>query len=854
MSKIGPKNAVTAAKVAKTGQTNVTRVGAGAGKQTQKQQATVTSPGGNTNRTSNSGGIQTTTKPDGSTTKKADSGLQFDKSTDGTRTISFGNSEEKLKLSGDDVEVTGGGAKNAQYTRTEDGMELISFNDAKGNTVQVEPESMTFEVLNKKQTVAQVFHPNGNQEVVAFGTHRSPDGTHTNYEKRALFDKEGGLVDQEGFDNLKSKGGKISFQLGEGTATRTLARPLPGQPEVAEAPKQESKAVKTESAPVSLLAEQPLLLTGPEQPKLLEYKPETGKPEQMKLPMDMPEVKTPAKPEVAEAPKNSNQADTSSKQLELPLDKKPVPTEPKEKLAWLKDVSNDYFNPKNPGPDVEISESPSGVIRRTDGEGDSATLSFSLPTGDKFRTDGDQIAVLGDNPRAKSPQLAQEDDGRVLLSFKDKQRNSYQFDVNSGDIQISSPDGKRRQVIGGDGSESFEMTSVHKTEAGSVRESTHKVSFDSDGKLVSKEGFDNLKVGDKHLEYTLPNGQPTVRNLFSNTKVKHNDADMPKTQSAPAPAADDWGGADSIVNSVLGKTTAPTQTEQAAGPTQTNAPLEASPFEKPKFAPSGMSRTKLPDGSTMTRLPNGITITDGEKISAKDKDGSPLQVIKREVPSQGTYVLFAKGKDGHGFTIAPDHMDMIAESKDGKVHQLVTEKGQILTNIKDGPNQHLHNFEMGNMMETASPGVRSDVRTPNTLYIDGPEGRSYELPQPLPSPQSGMTSRPYGQAPPNHPQPGYKPSFWDKTKAFFKGEPIPQAAPGPNGPQPNSNQYHHQQPPQFGQMPGSCHSYDHGANEMRQMQRMTSVMSTVSWVGLGLTALSTFAMPGMFFPYGGYGW
>ena len=860
MSKVSHNPAVKTA-VLQGGQANVNRMGAGGGaKKAEKQQQAVAAPSTQTSNTTSEGGVKTTTKPDGSVSKQAESGLQMESSTDGSRTISFGDSDEKLKIADGKVEVTGGGAKSAEFTKTEDGLELISFLDKKGNQVQVDPDSMTYEVLNKKQTVAQVFHPDGHQEVVAFGTHRSADGTHTEYQKRALYDKQGALVNQEGFDNLQAKDGKISFSLGDGVATRTLARPLPGQPEVTESPKAESAAgAKDNSAATApLLAEQPLLLTGPEKPLLLEYKPESGKstssePVQQQLPMDLPEVKAPENKVAPEAPKAEPKAENAPQQLELPLD-------PKQRLARLKEISADFFNPEKAGPDVSIQETPSGLVTRSDAE----TIAYSLPTGDKFRTDGEQVAVLGENPRAKNARLVQEDDGRILLSYNDKNRNSYQMNMQTGELEISNADGTMRQFVRADGSQAFEARSVHTTEAGSVRPSFHRAEFDAEGNLVRKQGFEDLKVGDKHLEYKLPNGNPTVRNLFTKTGVKFDEGEAKAAQAKQQAAKDEWN-IDALVESVIGKVpgkSGPETSNQVDGGAKMDAPLAASPFEKPQFAPSGMSRTTLPDGSTMTRLPNGITITDGEKISAKDADGNPLQVIKREVPSQGTYVLYAKSKEGHGYTIAPDHLDMITESKDGKVHQLVTEQGQILTNIQDGKNQHLHNFEMSNMMETASPGVRSDIRTPNRLFIDGPEGRSYELPHALPSPQNSMTQRPYGQLPPGHPQPGYKPSFWDKAKAFFKGEPMPdggpqQMGPGPQGayaPGPQgyyNQQYHHQQPPQFGQMPGSHYHYDHGAQEIRQMERMGKVMSTVSWVGLGLTALSTFTMPGLFFPFGG---
>lgn len=801
-------------------------------------------------------GIQTLSNADGSVSQKSQSGVQLNTAADGVKTLTLPGGEGSFKLEGDQVEVTSGEAKGASIFTNPEGLQLVAYNDKAGNHIQVHPDSMTFEVMNPGQTVSQVFHPNGYQEVVALGNEKLPDGKTQSYEKRALFDQSGEMVQQQGFSGFDVKGNKLSFDLGSGKATRTLPRPLPGQ--TVETPaKTETSAASVNSAPTSLLAEQPMLLTGPEQPLLLE------------------------------GPKNNSQTAQATSADPAKEAADAAKAERKERLESLKSVGADYFTPKELPEGSVIGDTPSGVVRRMDKD----AIGFSLPTGDQFRTDGELVAVLGDNPRAKNARLVEED-GRTVIAYRDAQRNNYQLDVNTGDLEVSNPDGSLKQKLFADGRESITATSVHTSEAGKVSTSTHGLLLDPDGSIHQQSGFDNLKIGSKHLEYTLPNGKTTVRNLLMETKGKVKE---PEPQSAPG-ISEGWGDTDSVANSVLGK-------PDPAVPATNAATGAEQPKELQKSGPtlSGISREELPDGTTKTTLPSGISFVDGgETPYATDADGTRLEVLKQEVPSDGGYILYTKGKSGIGYTIAPEHLDFICEGKEGKVHQLVKANGEILTSITDNGNQHVHQFDTKKMGYQGSPGVVADPRTPDKLYVmDSPQNRVYTLPHPYPLPENmpgnpgqgmppgqqpswpqfpgdqgipgvppnnmgqpgmppnmGQPGMPPNMGQPGMPgmsQPGVQPSFWDKVKNWFGfgHQQQAQQTMGPQGVYQGQGQYPPGPPPYMGGMPGCQYQYDPIAQQTRQIDRFNKVMMGMNVATMGLTMLSTMAMPCMFFPFGG---
>ncbi|MCA9781853.1 MAG: hypothetical protein KC800_34280, partial [Candidatus Eremiobacteraeota bacterium] len=441
----------------------------------------------------------------------------MDISQEGERSISLEGHSFKMKDG--NIEVLGGSAKEVSVSNdNKEGSDIISFKDKSGDLVQVEPDSMTYSVTRKSHSAAgvtQVFYSNGDQEVTAFGY-----GDGKPYEKTAMFDEKGSLLGQQGFGELKTGAQEISFDVGGNAVKRSLARPLPGQEAVAPQAKEAAKPAEgaVNAAPTSLLAEGPSLLALPSgvTPGILQS---GGKTEQ--APAQQPKVETP-----------SVQADTP--QAQPKTQDSPFPDMPKFDAG--------FFDMKNDSESVVMNQTQSGVVVREEG----GTRSFKLPTGDMFRTDGESVEVLGDKSRAKNARVVVED-GNQLLAFRDKNRNNYQLNVNTGDISITNSNGTLKQSLNADGTQEFEARSTHTTDAGSKEHSFHKAKFGADGTLVEKSGFDHLEVGEKSLVHTLPNGEVSVRNLMEPTSVRYNE---PKPD---APGVEQgWGDSQSAVDAILG--------------------------------------------------------------------------------------------------------------------------------------------------------------------------------------------------------------------------------------------------------------------------------------------------------------
>jgi hypothetical protein len=809
MKQVGPKIPISTSAVQP--KTTVNQSGGVSNKSVEKtkttaQQTVVTGP-----TTTFSEGVETTIKPDGSSFSKSQSGVESSTIPGGGQSISLPG-EDKLKIDGDKIEIAGGGGKDAGFVENAEGIQLARYTDKAGNTVQVDPETLTYEVFNKN--THQVIYPDKEQAVLISGTQIGQGNKAKPYQMVAAFDADGNFKpDESSPEVLGAKNGKIQYNLEKGPTERSPLRPLPGQPaQTEQIKKTEAPPSQQNSAPTALLAEEPMLALA-----------ETNAPVES-------QTKETAPTQDADPTAAAKAAEAAAK------------AERKGRLDALKKVGPDFFDPSTSSDEVHFQKTPSGVIKRMDGE----SIAFSLPTGDQFRTDGDVVAVLGDNPRAKNARLVEED-GKTFLAFNDKARNSYQLDVNNGDLSVSNSDGTMKQKLLADGSESITATSTHTSEAGTVGTSTHGILLEPDGKVARKSGFPELQMDKNSLVYTLPNGRTTVRNLLMETKGRVDEKKAPEAPESPG-VKDEWGDTQSMIDQILGKTTPAAAAVNASGgdpPTanQTNGPgpINSNPFDQEPATISGVTRKTLPDGSVQTRLPSGVTFMDGENPTAKGPNGETLEVLKSEVPSEGGYILYAKGPDGIGYTIAPDHLDYIAEGRDGKVHQLVKSDGKFLTSITDGLNQHTHQFDGQTMTHNGSPGVYADIRTPGHIYVaDQPQNRTYELPVPYPTPPGAP--EPYGPPGPAMSSPPIEPSFWDKTKAFFTGRDANEiAATKAYG------QAHHGCPSHIGGMPGSCHQYDPMAEEMRQMQRMNKTMMTMNAVGMGVSLLSTLAMPALFF-------
>ncbi len=791
-------------------------------------------------------GITARTLPDGSYNQTSESGMkvstfEFDQE------ISLPTGEQFRWNDEGVTAVNGEQPVKAELTATEDGLPLITFKDENRNTVRVLPDSLTYEVLNKAENLAQVFLPDGHQEVVAFGRFKGPDGKVSEYEHHAVYSPSGEVVNAEGFQGLEVEGRKLSFQLENGVRTdRTLARPLPGQAPFEKAPVTESREPSSGLAPLTLFDDQATMLSEP----FLTTAESTG---------------------------------TASQASAKLADPKP--------FEGLPDLSTDFFaQVEDPSRSVEFEEKDSKVIFR-DEEGSRAVL---LPNGDSFRTDGVNLEVLGEAPTAKNARLVEEGDQR-LLAYTDKSGNHYQVDIAKGDYEVSNRQGTLTQGFKADGSTDYTVRGTYTTESGKPEQYQHRATVGAEGQLLSKEGFDDLKVSGNSMKFTLPNGEATSRKLIEGTE---HSLDVPPKLELTGAVADEYGGALAFAQQFLGVST-PQPVTASAPMADGIAPANPPPSQ----TPSGMSRVPLTDGSgTETIMPNGFSVFDKDEAFALSPDGRRFDVTKSPYSNdKGEFNLLSfQDTDGTGYTVNSEDLKLIVQSRDGKVHQLVSEEGKVLTAIRDGENKHLMETNPWNGKSVGSPGTRFDPRFPDRVFVDGSPVGGYEVPHHLSPPgfgggrggpdqgpsgvggpagftqQQGMpgmqgfpsmdsmqpfmggpNGQDYGPGPngqdysqmdgspsymagPGQPQQGFQPSFWQRLKGAFTGQnPWQYGARMESGyvpPQANGGQGGASR---MGGFPGSYQQYDPMAAQIHQMNQMNNVMMAST---MGMSLMNSMSM------------
>lgn len=641
-------------------------------------------------QTARENGVSTSISSDGLRSQTSDTGVSVRTSRDGQE-ISL-PSGESFRLDENGVSSTGQeGGQSATLSQTEDGA-LISFQDKEGNTVRVQPDSLTYEVLNKQKNLSQVFHPDGHQELVAFGKYRAPGSDKVaDYEHRVLYSPSGEMLDSQGFQGLAQDGRKLSFELPGGVRSeRTLAKPLPGQPAFEPTPAAPTVAADSASAsPLAIFSDEPIATT-------------TATPTAAATPQaitDAPEL-------------------TPEQQHEANL---------KAEFQALPNIHSDFFA----GSDVEgvsFAQTESGLVMRQEGN----SRAYLLPNGDAFRTDGKHLEVVGENPRAVNARLV--DDGeRQKLAYSDADGNRHLLDVSNGDYEVSNRQGTLTQGVKADGTTDYAARGTYTDKAGKPVQYENTVSFSAAGTLLSKEGFDDLRIAGDGMSFTLPNGVATDRTLVQSADQP---IDIAKKLVVSGGFAEEWGGALSLADELLNPTAPPVATAPVAAPT--------APPQQKVVAGAGLTREALPDGSYLNTLPNGVRINVGEaNASALDANGQPLEVTRHATADGGDgYWLQVRDGNGVSYAITNKSMDLMVQSADGKVSQLVAPHGKILTTINDGQNQHT--LETDPMWGSAgSPGARIDPRTPDQAFVDGPGGPvSYALPFPVggqqrPAPPTG---------------------------------------------------------------------------------------------------------------------
>ncbi len=766
--------------------------------------------------TTRENGVSTTVTPDGLRSQTSDTGVSVRTGEQGQE-ISL-PSGQSFRLDEQGVHSTGDeSGQGATLSQTEDGA-LISFQDKEGNTVRVQPDSLTYEVLNKQKNLSQVFHPDGHQELVAFGKYRAPGSDKiSDFEHRVLYSPSGELLDSQGFQGLAQDGRKLSFELPGGVRTeRTLAKPLPGQPAFEE--------TAPAAAPPSSASVNPLAIFGDE--------PVMG----AAVPTTLAAVETaPAPAETAPAPtpapaaEAQPQALTPEQQHEADL---------KAEFQALPNINADFFA----GADAEgvsFAQTDSGLVMRQEGN----SRAYLLPNGDAFRTDGKHLEVVGENPRAQNARLVDDGD-RQKLAYSDADGNRHLLDINNGDYEVSNRQGTLTQGTKADGSREYTARGTYTNEAGKPVQYENKASFSSAGTLIGKEGFDDLRIAGDDMSFTLPNGVATDRKLV---EASEQPIDIAKKLVVSGGFAEEWGGALSLADELLNPSAPPTPPATAT-PTAPSAPAG-----QPQVARgAGFSREALPDGTFLNSLPNGIQIRVGAEgaASALDANGQPLEVSRQDAADgAGGYWLQVRDGNGVGYAISNKNMDLMVQSPDGKVGQLVNPHGKVLTTINDNGNQHFMETDP-TWGSAGSPGTRVDPRQPGLIFVDGPTGPvAYGLPFPLggarPAPMPGADGLPpqgfedpmgaAGATPgadpaerqsylagPGETAQGYNPTLWQRLKGAFTNENPWQAGPHSSGGfvDPRTQGY-----------PGSYQQVDPLAAQMAMMNQQNQMMmiSNMGW-------------------------
>lgn len=842
--------------------------------------------------TSRENGVTSTTTPEGFLSQTSDTGVSVLR-TDKGQEIAL-PSGQKFELSEQGVRsLDDQNARGATLTRTGEGLLLVSFQDQDGNTVQVDPESLTYEVMNKQKNLSQVFLPDGHQQVVAFGQfHDRESGKISKYQHEVLLDPKGEVIANNGFEDFGVEGKKLSFKMGNTRIERSLIKPLPGQPAFEPAPAAgDATASSNAINPLSIFGEQPVLgaakvdlgaAAGLGAGSVLSAVAANGTVADLTPPAgsDAPAapapVESPATPaETVAAPVGpdalAGEADVQAQQDAAQL----------AEFQALPDIGANFFA----GADeegVSFDQTVSGLIMRSQGN----SRAYLLPNGDSFRTDGKHIEVLGDNPRADKVRIVDEGDSQ-LLAYSDPEGNNHQLNINNGDYSVSNRQGTLTQGVRADGTREYIARGTYTSEAGSPVQYAHQASFGANGALLSKEGFDDLRISGSDMVFTLPNGVQTDRKLLQDAG---HEAIIPKKLVVSGGFADEWGAGLALADELMAGHLPAGGGVQAGAVPAASAPLNAAEVaagQAPR-AP-GLVRQPLPGGGAVSTLPNGIRFFDAPQgLSAVDPMGNPLPVQKSVLASETgeSYLMSVTGPDGAGYTIANNTNDIIVQSADGKVHQLVRETGSVFTSILDNGNQHLVEKDPFKGI-TCSPGTRLDPRFPDRVFVDGPTGSyHYQVPHPFaPLPPNGELppegripgagpAAPGGPTPaaeglgdplsdardpswqdqgyhndrgfmagPGGTAPGMRPNFWQRLKGAFTGD--NPWDPGLRTDSAFDQRQMYGGSPYSGHYPGSYQQFDPMAAQWAQFNQQM-MMSTMAMQSMSMMNMMFFSPMGMF--------
>lgn len=196
-------------------------------------------------------------------------------------------------------------------------------------------------------------------------------------------------------------------------------------------------------------------------------------------------------------------------------------------------------------------------------------------------------------------------------------------------------------------------------------------------------------------------------------------------------------------------------------------------------------------GQTGITFPNGITIQYNTNSGAFMRDP---RVQDRLLPcsvenftsADGRIEKQFKAEDAVGtkYRCFQESMDVLIDSKDGKVRQHILPNGTVLGQV-EGPDGQFRRFEVTPRGELkADPGLTVPPSSAgrNQAYWTGPDGKTipFPLPHVIPAEQvnAGMYADMYGT--PKYPQSG------ERLPAFVGGGSPPNSGPIPPGPPPGT--------------------------------------------------------------------
>lgn len=368
------------------------------------------------------------------------------------------------------------------------------------------------------------------------------------------------------------------------------------------------------------------------------------------------------------------------------------------------------------------------------------------------------------------------DETTDFLGYTYNRKDGTSVHINIADMSVGyiSGDGNVWQEVGPTGDQVIRTRSTFRDpNTGQESKLVSQVTVSPDGE-VSVEGYDkDLRIGSNRIEYKNP------------ANFTHK-LDLPQTIPAliPPPRAEQPQAPSKPSN------TGPILMEEAPPHPEPPVDIPAKPIAH-AVLPSQIGFDRDETGQTAVQLRSGLTMiyTLSDGVAVRDP-----RVAGELIPGTVTNYTSADGRLEKQFSFEDavgvkyrcfqESMDVLVDSKDGKVRQHIMPNGTILGQVQ-GPDGQFRRFEVTPRGEVkADQGLTippsSSDRT--QAYWTGPDGKTVPiaLPYSIPSDQAnaGMYADMYGT--PNYPTSG------ERLPAFAGGGSPPSPGPVPPGPPPGT--------------------------------------------------------------------